>query len=270
MKEMKKILFGLTLIILLMSFVSAVKPEPQIISNGCEIRLPQATTLKQDQNVDVNIHVVNTTIGSHNHLVNDVTTLCFIHLYNASGHTLERNMTLHTNGLEWHTNILGSNFSELGEFAYYIECEAPDVLCAVSGAYQVTSTGQLQTTGEGIASFSFLILMLFLTGLFIYGGFKLSDTEELWVLGIFLFFLALIFIIYDVWLGYEYQLKYVGAAASSAVPMILFYMFLLIISAGLLTAGILLFKRIPEIVKRIKMGKQFDFNEGEDGWDGKK
>lgn len=154
--------------------------------------------------------------------------------------------------------------SELGYLHVNGHCDAYGTDAVWEKTYLITRTGYQQTTGEGINAFAYLALMVFLTCFFIYAGFKLSETEELWVLGIFLFFLAFIFVIYDSWLGYEYQLKYVGAAASSAIPEVLFYILLLVISAGLLTAGILLFKRIPKIIKLL----QVKFKKNKDGWDG--
>ena len=152
----KKIFFFFLFLLVLLPIISAVKPEPQIISNGCEIRLPQATTLKQNQDIKFHTHVINTTIGASNFLTND-TTNCFVHLYNHSGHTFQGNMSWDSNGLEWELNISGANFSQIGEFAFYIQCQAPDVICADSGSFIVTESGF--DINEGHATLLYTIIL---------------------------------------------------------------------------------------------------------------
>jgi len=117
--------------------------------------------------------------------------------------------------------------------------------------FEVTPTGVLQTTSQGIGSAIYLILMLFLTGLFLYGGFKFSESEYLWVLGIFSIFLCFIFVVYDVWLAYEYQKNWTGMALSG-MPETLFYMFLILLVSGFLVSLALLFTKWKKLYKYIK------------------
>jgi len=118
--------------------------------------------------------------------------------------------------------------------------------------FVVTPTGVLQTTSQGIASAIYLFLMLVLTGLFLYGGFKLSESEYLWVLGVFSMFLSFIFVVYDVWLGYEFHLNWTGMTGGSGVPEILFYIFMFLLVSGFLVSLALLFTKWKDLYKYIK------------------
>jgi hypothetical protein len=117
--------------------------------------------------------------------------------------------------------------------------------------FQVTYTGALQTTAQGLGSLGFIFLMVALTALFGWIGFKLSSSPTLWIMGIFMLFLSTLFVIYDVWLGYEYHRALTGAA-DSGVPEIIFYVFLMLFVAGFLTALGLLFLRWKEVFRYIK------------------
>jgi hypothetical protein len=117
--------------------------------------------------------------------------------------------------------------------------------------FDVTPTGSLQTTSQGIGSAMFLILILSLTGLFGWMGFKLTESKNLWVLGIFFLFLSIIMVVYNVWLGYEFHRNLTGFTDSS-MPEIIFYIFLLLLVLGLLSSVALLFTRWKEVFKYIK------------------
>lgn len=133
--------------------------------------------------------------------------------------------------------------------------------------FLVNPTGQELSTSISIGSSIYLFLMIFLTSFFIFIGFKLSETDNLWILGIFFLFISLLFIIYDVWLGYAYHLNYVSSISSSRVPEIIFYLLLMSLSAGLLVSAILLFKRLPEVVSWLKINVA---GKSEDDWDNDK
>jgi len=142
------------------SLVGAVKPT-QVINNGCEIKFPQITTLKQNDMVKLHTHVINTTTGANNRLTND-TTYCYIHLYNTSGHTLERNLSWDSNNLEWDLMIKSNNFSIFVEFAFYEECVSSDSICSVSGSYIVNPTGIELTIERAIIHMGLLAILVLL------------------------------------------------------------------------------------------------------------
>ena len=129
--------------------------------------------------------------------------------------------------------------------------------------FEITQTGYKQTTSEGIGSAIFLILILSLTVLFGFMGFKFVESDTLWALGIFFLGLSLLFVVYDVYLGYEYHLNYIGSANDSRMPETIFYIFMIILTAGLMSGAVLLFKNWKKI-------KDIYTKKDSDGWDGNK
>lgn len=161
-------------------------------------------------------------------------------------------------------NYTFCNTSQLGGYIVNGYGDVDGVIQSWSFDFEVTHTGSVQTTSEAISSFAYLVLVIILTITFLYVGFKLTESDVLWVLGIFFMFLSMLFLMYDLWLGYEYQVKYTGAASSAAVPEVLFYLFLASLVMGLLVGGVLLFKRLPEVINWFKINV---FNKSEDEWD---
>jgi len=143
------------------------------------------------------------------------------------------------------------NFSSLGDIYFGITCTDNVTNEAGSICREITPNGVVQSTAQGIGSAMFLGLMLVLTFLFGWIGFKLVESDKLWVLGIFFLFLSILFIVYDVWLGYEYHRNFTGAT-DSGMPEIIFYTFMFLLIGGLLVSLALLFLRWKKIVKYIK------------------
>lgn len=156
----------------LIPFISAVKPT-QLIDSGCEIRFPQVTYLIQNEDVKIHTHVINISEGANNRLDNS-TTNCYVHLYNLTSHIFEGNMSFDSNGLEWDLEILKGNFSNVGEFTYYIECASSSSICAISGGYVVSASGLEPTIPQAVmyGIILFILLVLFL------GSFAWFNTIE--------------------------------------------------------------------------------------------
>jgi len=147
--------------------------------------------------------------------------------------------------------INSGNFSNFGDICFGITCTDNSTNEVGSICRSVTNNGVVQSTAQGTASLGFLVLMLALTGLFGWMGFKFSESDKLWVLGILFLFFALLFVVYDVWLGYEYHRNYTGST-SSGMPEIIFYIFMFVLVAGLVISGTLLFTRWESIYKSFK------------------
>lgn len=114
--------------------------------------------------------------------------------------------------------------------------------------FDVSPGGVKQSTSQGIGSAVFLFLMFGLTCLFGWIGFRLSESKILWVLGIFFLFLSVLFVVYDVWLGYEYHRTFTGLTDSN-MPAIMFYSFLILLVSGLLVSCALLFLRWKQLYR---------------------
>lgn len=209
------------------------------------ISFASAKTYKQETNIDLKIST------------NESGCVITIDYPNSTAMISEQFMT---DGIGYSNYTIDSSLtSSLGEYFYYSNCSE------IENSFMITSTGNSQTTAQGLGSLAYLVLMICLTAILIFGGFKLIETENLWVLAIFFFFLSVIFLVYDSWLAYSYQIKFVGADAAVGVPEKLFFGFFALFIIGLIVAVILLFKKIPQIIKAIrkmKAEKEDDWNEG--------
>lgn len=161
-----------------------------------------------------------------------------------------------------------SDTSNVGNY-YYNVCGDKDGIskCEVI-SFEVTATGYSQSTSQGIGSFGYLLLIIILMFVFGYIGFKFFQTENWWILGVFFEFMALIFLVYNSWLGYQYH-KFVTGLPTSNIPETLFYMLLFILVVGSLTCLALLFRHWRKIFRYIKKEikrKEEDDSDLED-WD---
>ncbi len=125
----------------------------------------------------------------------------------------------------------------------------------VSNYFIVTPTGSIQTESQGITSFGFLFLMVSLTFIIGFLGFKFFESEYLWVMGLFFIFLMFLFVVYDVWLGYEFHRNWTGIDGSG-IPEIIFYIFLFILVSSLVVSGILLFTHWEKLKDWFRKSKE--------------
>jgi len=148
----------------------------------------------------------------------------------------------------------GNNYQVVGF------CLAGSNISSFYFSFNINQVGLEQSTAQGLGSLAFLALYCVLTIVFGIVGFKLTETKYLWVLGIFVMFLSTLFLIYDVWLGYEYHSAITGFSNSN-VPEFMFYGILAIVVCGLLVSGILLFTYWEKLVSYIK--KEFKTKEND-------
>lgn len=171
-------------------------------------------------------------------------------------------------GNDFNYTIDKGNFSNLGDICFGVTCvDSISNIETGSICRTVTPNGIVQSTAQGIGSIAFLGLMLVLTFLFGWMGFRLSESDKLWILGIFFLFLSVLFMVYDVWLGYDYHRNFTGNVDSS-MPEIIFYVFMFLLVAGLVISGLLLFTHWKEYARYIKREiKDRDYNLKEDEFD---
>lgn len=175
--------------------------------------------------------------------------------------TIQNNITLTKIGNEF--NFTNCNTISLGIYEAKGMCD----YTPWTNNFEVTPSGLSQSTAQGISSAIFLTLMIFLTFLFGYIGFRLSKGN-LWILGLFFLFLSVLMIIYDVWLGYEYHRLLTGFTDSS-MPEIIFYILMFILVSGLLISMALLFLKWKKVFKYIKreIKKKDDDSKDVEDWD---
>ncbi len=247
------ILLGAIFILSVTANVSAAPPVTtvQSITTGYSIVDPPQSVLEQNHNFQYNFFLQNISNGLLLDNVTGVYRNCTFFLADLYGQVIYIHDVPYFADGHWGINLAGGNFSRIGEYAYGVRCQSSALGGSISGKWIVTKTGlSLQSTSQGLGSLSFLILMISLTGLFGWIGFKLTESKSLWVLGIFMLFLSILFVTYDVWLGYEYQSTLTGT--TSTIPQTIFYIFLFLVVAGLLVCLALLFTRWKEVVKYLK------------------
>lgn len=259
MRKREILLLLAVFLVATLTFMISAQPPQQTNPNGLQIETAPFNSHQQNTNHTFYFHVSNNT----NVLTNESAT-CNLDLFRKQGIKLIDNPTLSYSDGEFSVFASSGNFSELGEYRVLIDCNSSTQAGFTSYSFDVTRTGYIQTTAQGLGSLIYLVLMVSLTMLLLFVGFKLTDSDVLWVFGVFLMFISMLLMTYDFWLGYEYQLKYAGAAANTAMPEILFYLYSVVVVMGLLVAGVLLFKRLPDVIKwfKINMLKEGD----EDGW----
>jgi len=146
--------------------------------------------------------------------------------------------------------------STLGNYIYSTKGDPNGIEDSEPIRFSITPTGIEQTTSQGINSAVFLFLMLGLTIVFAILGFTFLKNEYLWVLGLFFIFVMFLFVVYDVWLGYEFHRTLTGINDGSIMPEIIFYIFMFILVSGLIVSVFLLFTHWRKLKKWFKKQKQ--------------
>lgn len=133
--------------------------------------------------------------------------------------------------------------------------------------FQVTMDGRIQSISQGIGSLAYLLIMIGLTFVFGYIGFRLSDSEYLWVLGLLFLVFSIFFVVYDLWLAYEYRINLTGLG-EAGMAEIFFFILLIILLAGLTVAIVVVFKNWKKVKDKIKQAiTEDDDKDDDDGWD---
>lgn len=148
-----------------------------------------------------------------------------------------------------------TNTSLIGIYVVNGVCDNETNQGTFSYNFEVTPNGLAQSTSQGINSLGFLGLMIFLTIALGILGYFLFNHKYLWILGLFFIFLMFLFIVYDVWLGYEFHRMLTGINDGSIMPEIMFYLFMFLLVAGLVISGILLFTHWKDLLKWYKQSK---------------
>jgi len=141
------------------SFVSAGQIYIQTgdITKGLEINYPKIFTIRQNEDITFRTIPVNKSNGVR---LDNTTTNCVFILTNDDGtYIYSTNMTYNSHSFV--TNVSGSTFSEIGQYAYGIHCETKDGLYGgfASVAFEVTPSGN--SGNENVFFFIFVILLIY-------------------------------------------------------------------------------------------------------------
>jgi hypothetical protein len=93
--------------------------------------------LEQNQNYQVNFFVYNTSNGA---LIDETIVNCSYFLADNNGNLIFSGEVDFIDGF-WQLDLLGGNFSRIGEYSYSIRCKNGNLGGALSSAYEVRSSG---------------------------------------------------------------------------------------------------------------------------------
>jgi len=144
------------------------------------------------------------------------------------------------------------NTSILGNYIVNGVGDIDGIITTWNYDFIITPSGSMQTTAQGISSIAIIVLVLALTCIFGYLGWRLMNNDLTIPIGIFFIVLALLFLVYNVWLLYEFKLNYTGSTPDAGIPQTIFVIFMTILGVGLLTAGVLLFTKWKVIKDKFK------------------
>lgn len=155
----KKIIF--LLIPFFFVFVAAIQPTTTQTNVNYEVGLQIQTqgiyNLQQNADHTFSFHVYNISTGM---LLDNTTVSCGFHLFNKSGKSQYHlcNLPFSEGGFE--VEILGTNFSNLGSYSYYIHCNSSEFGGFTREQFEVTYSGE--DLSESSAIFYIVLFMVFI------------------------------------------------------------------------------------------------------------
>ena len=162
--------------------------EPQVAggTNILEIRIPQAEFIKQNEDVQLNIHVFNKSTGLQ---MNNDSIACDVHIFGRTGFHISRLMLEWDGEEDFEVIIGGGNFSTLGRHSFIINCNSSTIGGFVSSAFDVTESGSNKDIEQVLLIIALLLAtILFVLALtFIDPNFAIASGMIFIVVGIYLF-----------------------------------------------------------------------------------
>jgi len=159
-------------------------------------------------------------------------------------------------------NYTYCNTSDLGIYYYTVKGDKDGEVNTERMSFEITPTGKDFGEKDSISALGILFGALIVAFLFMFIGFKMSDNPKLIPLSFFFVVLALILIIYSLFLGYTIGNNIIGDAAFSETASTIFVSFLwLIVGVAIISTVLMLFafiKELGKIVKKRKFGEDFN------------
>ena len=140
---MEKALIFIFLLLLVVPFISAQPPQSatQVVINleaGLGVDFPKFAFLEQKRDFTFFFHVFNSTTGLR---VDNSTVNCTFELSNNVGLHLIKEENINFTGTEWEIFVLGSNFTRLGSYFWFANCQSDEEGGFISSAFEVTADG---------------------------------------------------------------------------------------------------------------------------------
>lgn len=164
------------------SLVSAQPPFDEQISGGLTIEFSKIDIIQQNTAHHFHFHVFNSTRFKDN-----TTTQCGLTIVDSYGDRTYKNAKIDYHAgseNEWGINLIGTNFSSLGQYSCVVECNSTTEVGFTSFGFEVTPDGLDNTT-------MFYIIILILSAGVIIFGYYIQDATVI-LLGSFgLYFVGL-------------------------------------------------------------------------------
>lgn len=161
------IILGMFLFVILsIILISAVPPITQVqqFTDGYVIQVPQDNILKLKQDYTFEFHVNNISNGAP---INSGIS-CNFHLYNSSGnHQLSLINSIASSDLDYNFLVNGNNFTEIGNYYYYISCNSSALGGYRAIGLEITSQGDEINTSQSLIYVILLIINLLFLALFL-------------------------------------------------------------------------------------------------------
>ena len=217
--------------IFLISNISA-QPPPAVQTNvnievGLQIQTEGINVLQQNTAHLFSFHVFNISTGL---IVDNSTTNCSFHLFNKTGHHqfIIDNLEFTVDN-DFRVSLAGSNFSELGLYSYYVNCNADNIGGFGREVFEVTQTGEFLDEPQSLIILGLILVLILVTWVFLYFG---KEIEYL-PFKIFLISLGALFLMFTVGFSLNIirNLVLVGSVFSLTFVN-LYRLMLILISAG--------------------------------------
>lgn len=159
-----------------MSLVASAPPViQQQFTEGFNLKYPSDQIIKVGHPYEFEVHVFNISNGM------PVTTGvdCYFHLYNSTGkHQLELTDSTPSHIFDYSFNVLGGNFSVVGDYYYIVQCNSTSLGGFVEVPFEVTPNGKDKPEGITIVIFSLIFIAIICFGV-IYFLKSLAHTIQL-------------------------------------------------------------------------------------------
>lgn len=229
-----KFIFGILFLMIIFSIGSVIAQPPFQVQptfiEGYFIEIPEQGMLKQNDDFTFFFHVFNLSTGVP---LDDTSVECEFNLHNSSSILIYTNTSLPFDDTTtaFFVEVKGGNFSSIGDYNYVTHCSSLAFGGVVSVQLIVTPTGLGLDQPQSYIILGLILLLLFLSGIFLYIG---KDMEYL-PAKIFLMSLGLLFLMFVVGVSLNIinQLLLVGSVISGIFGSLYTLMTILISAWGI-------------------------------------
>lgn len=252
----------LPIFLLSLMFISAIPPFTSTNTVGISIEHPLKDVIQANQSHKFHFHIFNATDGKP--FLNTSDIECVFHLYDLEGnHLLKINDVSSDDIYDWEAEILGGNFTKVGQYSYVFQCNNSIVGGFYEHDFLVTPNG-VAPADVGQMSVGILYFFIMLSAIFIFLGYLFIKNDSIWItyVGLFMMIIGFGFVYYDLHLSNLYATTIAvnsGAGNVTTGAFIIISNFLKL--APYLVAGVIAFFSIKLFLATVKK------KNSSDGWD---